>query len=85
MQFQLTIYEQFTHHDFFLLYSCQGPSVDASFKTSSRKDDEKGTGGSLEFPLIENLANYEERVIFYNNQRISILRQKSATDKKPDH
>ena len=33
---------------------------------------------SLEFPLIEDLDNYEERVIYYNNQRISILRQKSS-------
>ena len=33
---------------------------------------------SLEFPLIDDLNKYEERVIYYNNQRISILRQKSS-------
>ena len=33
---------------------------------------------SLEFPLIEDLDKYEERVIYYNNQRISILRQKTS-------
>ena len=35
---------------------------------------------SLEFPLIDDLNKYEERVIYYNNQRISILRQKSSED-----
>ena len=47
-----------------------------------RKDVElerlEGPPASLEFPLIEDLDKYEERVIYYNNQRISILRQKTS-------
>ena len=39
---------------------------------------ERPPAGSLEFPLIEDLDKYEERVIYYNNQRISILRQKTS-------
>ena len=37
---------------------------------------------SLEFPLIDDLNKYEERVIYYNNQRISILRQKSSGEEE---
>ena len=54
-----------------------------------RKDVElerlEGPPASLEFPLIEDLDKYEERVIYYNNQRISILRQKTGEEGEETH